>query len=315
MPAIERHERQPRALVARAVAAQQLDLDRVHRVDVRVAEPDRAPDDRAGARAGAPRSTIASTAATVRSCSAAIAAKRRSGLELRRHELEVLAGDLEARLRERHLEVVDERAEERQLAVEAAQLGRRSAPRERGAAAVPGGQQRPVLRPGEHPRDRAQRAEVVGAVGPPRRARADLEQRELVDRRERAEEVDEARASRQTSARYVASDAAPRASSSSSRSSGVGRAAGDARERAQHRPGERRLEVAVGEPGQAVLERDRLALLGQLQPARRMRRAPGRGSPRASGRRRARRCRRGRGRSSARSPASRATAASASCAR
>ena len=43
----------------------------------------------------------------------------------------------------------------------------------------------------------------------------------------------------------------------------VGRYFGKRREQ---RPGQRRLEVAVREPGEAVLERDRLALLGQLQP-------------------------------------------------
>ena len=65
----------------------------------------------------------------MRSCSAAIAAKSAVRVELRRDELEILAGDLEARLRERHLEVVDERAEERQLAVEAAQRVARPPPR------------------------------------------------------------------------------------------------------------------------------------------------------------------------------------------
>ena len=38
-------QRNAGGLVARAVTAEQLDLDRVHRVDVRVADPDRAADD------------------------------------------------------------------------------------------------------------------------------------------------------------------------------------------------------------------------------------------------------------------------------
>ena len=42
MPAIERSSGSCAALVAGAVAAQQLDLDRVHRVDVGVAQVDRA---------------------------------------------------------------------------------------------------------------------------------------------------------------------------------------------------------------------------------------------------------------------------------
>ena len=102
-------------------------------------------------------------------------------------ELEVLDRDLDARLRERHLEVLDERAEERPVAVEPAQLVEIRLG-ERAAAAVPRRQQAAVLRPREHPRDRAQRREVAGALGPARGARADLEQRELVHRRERAEE-------------------------------------------------------------------------------------------------------------------------------
>src|SRR5206468_11105567 len=107
------------------------------------------------------------------------------------HELEVSLGDVEARLRERHLEVLDERAEEGPLAVEAPQLARLRGG-ERGPAPVPGGQEAPVLRPREDPRDRAERREVVVALRPPSRTRADLEQGELVDGRELAEELDEA---------------------------------------------------------------------------------------------------------------------------
>ena len=69
------------------------------------------------------------------------------------------------------LEVVDERAEERPVAVEAAEVGeeRRVVERraERRAAAVPRREQAPVLRPREDPRDRAQRAEEVLLGRPP----------------------------------------------------------------------------------------------------------------------------------------------------
>ena len=41
-------------------------------------------------------------------------------------------------------------------------------------------------------------------------------------------------------------------------------------ERGEQRRRERRLEVALREPRQPVLERDRLALLGHLEPARRL---------------------------------------------
>jgi hypothetical protein len=80
-------------------------------------------------------------------------------------ELEVLGGDPDARFRERHLEILDERAEERPLAVERAERidVRR---RERGAASVPRREQAAVLRPREDPRNRPQRREVIGAFRP-----------------------------------------------------------------------------------------------------------------------------------------------------
>src|SRR5207247_1347588 len=96
-----------------------------------------------------------------------------------------------------HLEVLDERAEEGEGAVEAAELPRARARLgerpERGSAAVPGGEEAAVLRPREDPRDRPQRAQIVLAARAARRPRADLEQRELVGRRERPEELDERR--------------------------------------------------------------------------------------------------------------------------
>ena len=116
--------------------------------------------------------------------------------------------------------------------------------------------------------------EVVGALGPARGPRAEREQRELVDRGEGAEELDEARASPRR-ARGRSPRRGRRARRGAPARPRPGRAPDDLGERAQHRPGERGLEVPVGDPGQPVLERDRLALLGQLQPARRVARAPG----------------------------------------
>ena len=184
MPAIERSSGSCARLVAGAVAAQQLDLHRVHRVDVGVAQIDRAAQDRLALEQPRRRPSRRARRRRARSCSSSIACEERSG----RGRAEVAARDRQARLRERHLEVVDDRAEERQPLVEVAQR-RVARLRERGAAAEPRRQQHAVLRPGEHPRDRAERGEVVGVVRPARRARRDLEQRQLVDRRERAEEL------------------------------------------------------------------------------------------------------------------------------
>src|SRR5205085_8071492 len=129
---------------------------------------------------------------------------------------------------------------------------------ERRAAAVPRREQAAVLGPREHPGDRAQRREKSLGLRPPRGTRADVEQPELVDRRERAEELDEARV---VDERAVG---AARALGELLEQSRVGiepgRGGGEQRRR------ERGLEVSVREPREAVLERDRLSLLGQLQP-------------------------------------------------
>ena len=102
-------------------------------------------------------------------------------------EVEVAGRDLEARLRQRHLEVLDERAEEGPASVEAAQLTQ-VGPGERCAAPVPGRKDAAVLCPREDPGNGAERLQELTALRPPRRPRADLEERELLDRRELAEE-------------------------------------------------------------------------------------------------------------------------------
>ena len=171
----------------RAVAAEQLDLDRVHRVDVRVAQP----DERwiAGWRSSSSRaSTISSTAARVRSCSAAIGVQR-PVVARRGRGTRARCPCSTWRASSRGSRRASGRTASRGTA-RAASPARGAL--ERGAAAVPGGQQAAVLRPREDPRDRAQRAEEVGAARAHGGARADLEQRELVDRREGAEEGREA---------------------------------------------------------------------------------------------------------------------------
>ena len=162
----------------------ELHLERVHRIDVRVAQLDRPLAARAGAASSRSSPIAASTASTARACSASISPNGAGSST----SDEIAAGDREARLGERHLEVVDQRPEERQPPVELG-AGRRAST---AANALPApnqaGSSDAVLRPREHPRDRAQRCEVVLAAGPARRPRGDLEQRELVHRRERAEE-------------------------------------------------------------------------------------------------------------------------------
>ncbi len=190
------------------------------------------------------------------------------GLRLRRHEREIPARDVEAGLGQRHLEVLDDRSEERPLAIEPPQrleagtrLGER---REPAAAAVPGGEQRPILRPREHPWDGSERLQVRRVFGRAARGtRADLEQRQFVDRRERAEERDERGVGPHQ--RPVGPLRLPGRVGHHVAAEGRGRRARDVREGREQRRRQRGFEVAIGEPGQAVLERDRFALLGQLQ--------------------------------------------------
>ena len=61
---------------------------------------------------------------------------------------------------------------------------------ERAADPVPAGDDVPVLRPGEHPRDGAEIGEALGAEAP-RRPRADIEQRDFFERARRLEIGDE----------------------------------------------------------------------------------------------------------------------------
>ena len=145
-------------------------------------------------------------------------------------EPQVALRDAEVGLVERHLERREEAAEERParrhlaLQVELA-LG------ERGPGAVPGGQQQPVLRPREHPRDRAQRLDPARrALG---RARADVERRELGQRRRLLEEAREVRATRRRARGSARASARP--SAPSPRATPAARAAARAPRRAAPR--------------------------------------------------------------------------------
>ena len=138
-------------------------------------------------------------------------ARRRSGSSSAGHELEVAACDLEARLRQRHLQVLDQRAEERERAIEPPQLAQpvaRARERlERRAAAVPRGQQAPVLRPREHPWDRPQPRQVVLGAGPPA-GREPISNSASSSTGVNARKNSTKRGSSQTSARYAACAAA-----------------------------------------------------------------------------------------------------------
>ena len=267
MPAIERSSgRRTRSRsasdAAGAIAAQKLDLDGVHRIDVGVAQSDGLLDD------------CVSIEEVLRTDDSphgvdgegVLLGDRREEARVV-HEVEVPLGDLEARLRQSHLEVLDERPEEGPLAVEAAQIAH--AHRREGAAApVPGREEAAVLRPGEDPRDGAERREVVVGGRTARRAGSDLEQRELVDRRELPEEGEEA---------IVPPDeiAVPLLGATRHRLEQLPRAVRRRRpgylgKRRQERCGHRRLEVAIREAREAVLEGHGLTLLGQLQTTGRM---------------------------------------------
>ena len=202
-------------------------------------------------------------------------------------ELEVALGDLHARLRERHLEVLDERAEEGPLGVEPAQLLDRRR-REPGTRAEPRGHDAPRLRPGEHPRDRAQRLELAA---PGRASGRDTGREPISSRPSSSSGVNDRRkrgssGSSQTIERYAACAARETASIVSRAPGGASASRLGSAVRSVAATAASRLRRA--RPGQAVLERDRLALLGELQPAgdsvRRLGEDRGMGRPAAAAR-------------------------------
>ena len=134
-------------------APEELDLDRVHRIDVRVAERDRALDDRLPVEQLArphDREHRGDRTLVLGCDQIEDAVALGAGLD----ELEVALGDVEARLRKGHLEIGDQRAEERERAVEAPELASARGCK-RSATPEPGGKHAAILRPREDPRDRA----------------------------------------------------------------------------------------------------------------------------------------------------------------
>ena len=189
MPAIERSSGGSAALVAAAVAPEQLDLDRVHRVDVRIAQAHRPLHDRmAVEQVARPRRSRA---------------RRRPCARARRRSAPTGARRRRARGTRARSPCSTSRASSRGSARacgRTATRGRAAAARLRSVSTrtrVPqpyhaGSRQRFCVHAKTHGIARSEPT-IVLAFWPPRRPRADVEQRELLDRRERAEEVDEAR--------------------------------------------------------------------------------------------------------------------------
>ena len=245
-----------------------------------------------------------STSATVRSCSARIGVEDVLQLRSGTSELDVVRGDAEVGLGQRHLDVGHERPEEVPLGVHLVQHRRRARPPRAAASPEPTPNQpgticRDWVQPKTHgiARSPASPAPVSGR----RDGREPmLSPAELLHRRGRRGSTPAGPGRRpapgtpRTPRRETTSIAA------SQRASALGRLPGLAvqHRRPQHR-GQGQLQVLPGQRGQRVLVGDDLALLGELDLARRASRTAGPGSPRASARRRGRPCRRGRGRAAA----------------
>ena len=137
---------------------------------------------------------------------------------------------------------------------------------ERAAAAVPGRKQAPVLGPGEHPRDRPERlsSPVAAASGPrtdgprSRAGRARDPRESTKETREAGIVPDERPVGRRVRPRRAPPSCPGRPRSAARDPPPPGTPSGRRRDR--------RLEVPLCESREAVLERDRLSLLGQLQP-------------------------------------------------
>ena len=122
MPGDRPEQWPPRRFVAAAPGMEQLDLDRVHRIDIRVTQADRPLHDRV-----AVEELVRLDDRQHRGHRSPVLGRQRLPESLPivscRHERDVRLRDLEARLRERHLEVLHERAEERPFGVEPPQPG------------------------------------------------------------------------------------------------------------------------------------------------------------------------------------------------
>ena len=111
-------------------------------------------------------------------------------------EARIVARDVEIDEKQRLLDLVDDQAEQARVLEHAPEQPEALvAPHleealDRAAHPVPAGDDVAVLRPGEHPRNGAQIAQRARAEAP-RRARADIEQRDLLERARRLEIGDE----------------------------------------------------------------------------------------------------------------------------
>src|SRR5205085_10791013 len=107
-------ERSSGLLVTAAEASQQVDLQGIEWIDVRIPQADRALQNRLPVE-----ELLRLRNLEHRGCRALVLGADRLPKPVVADELQVSLGDLDARLRERHLEVLDQRAEERPLAREA----------------------------------------------------------------------------------------------------------------------------------------------------------------------------------------------------
>ena len=181
-------------------------------------------------------------------------------------EREVARRDPLVGLAQRHLDVVDQRGEQRPVRVGRLELGEVADRREGGAQPEPPREVGPRLRPREHPRDRPQVVQGLHRQSPARRARADGEQPDLLERRDLGEPGGEpVRADQRV-------EPGPRGLVQHRCERGEPGGGGGIALRQGRRPGEQGgggdlLDVAGGDDRVAVPGKDDLALLGDLEPA------------------------------------------------
>src|SRR6478752_1236736 len=161
---------------------QQAGLQRVQRGEVGVAQLECASQDRSGleqARLPGHREDLVDGALVLLADPG-----EQAGRVVRNQGAHVAGRDVEVGLGQRHLDIGQERPEERPGPVH---LGQGLPPPvlagggQTAADAVPAGQDEPRLRPTEDPRDGAQVVEAPGATGTLRRSGADVELAQLVD--------------------------------------------------------------------------------------------------------------------------------------
>ena len=198
---------------------------------------------------------------------------------------QVAGGDPAIGLGQAHLRVVEQHGQQRPALVGLPDVGQAARPAGRGgqaaAQAVPAGQVEPRLRPGEHPRDRAQVVQADHADAAPGRPRPDPQPADLLQRADPGEPLGEARGLHQLPVGAQRGRFHPLGH----RPEPAGRLrvalADHRRGGQQHRRGDL-LEMTLGDDGVRVPREDHLALLGDLEPA--VHRARRLGQHRAAGR-------------------------------